>query len=171
MYRRGARRWRKLYRVNGHLFQAKRFSRVCTDCRANLAVNRTLWPAISRTAMDFLRNDSRKQKTKPLKRAMTGDWAMRMSVSEKGSDLMSHDCDEQQQGVQFVLFWWLSWCCFLQRASCAYCSDRIWGLGRQGYKCINCKLLVHKKCHKLIKITCGMTMVGKATCWQNFTLT
>ena len=28
MYRRGARRWRKLYRVNGHLFQAKRFSRV-----------------------------------------------------------------------------------------------------------------------------------------------
>jgi len=30
MYRRGARRWRKLYRVNGHLFQAKRFSRVST---------------------------------------------------------------------------------------------------------------------------------------------
>ena len=28
MYRRGARRWRKLYRVNGHLYQAKRFSRV-----------------------------------------------------------------------------------------------------------------------------------------------
>lgn len=28
MYRRGARRWRKLYRVNCHLFQAKRFSRV-----------------------------------------------------------------------------------------------------------------------------------------------
>lgn len=29
MYRRGARRWRKLYRINGHSFQAKRFSRVC----------------------------------------------------------------------------------------------------------------------------------------------
>lgn len=28
IYRRGARRWRKLYRVNGHLFQAKRFNRV-----------------------------------------------------------------------------------------------------------------------------------------------
>ncbi|KAM4563389.1 protein kinase C zeta type isoform 2-T2 [Odontesthes bonariensis] len=27
IYRRGARRWRKLYRVNGHLFQAKRFNR------------------------------------------------------------------------------------------------------------------------------------------------
>ncbi|KAK2175595.1 hypothetical protein NP493_720g01025 [Ridgeia piscesae] len=68
MYRRGARRWRKLYRVNGHLFQPKRFSR---------------------------------------------------------------------------------------EAFCAFCSDRIWGLGRQGYKCINCKLLVHKRCHRLIKLTCG----------------
>ncbi|XP_052821056.1 protein kinase C iota type-like isoform X1 [Mya arenaria] len=70
MYRRGARRWRKLYRVNGHLFQAKRFSR---------------------------------------------------------------------------------------KAVCEFCQDRIWGLGRQGYKCIQCKLLVHKRCHKLVKITCGTT--------------
>jgi hypothetical protein len=28
IYRRGARRWRKLYRINGHIFQAKRFNRV-----------------------------------------------------------------------------------------------------------------------------------------------
>ena len=28
IYRRGARRWRKLYRLNGHIFQAKRFNRV-----------------------------------------------------------------------------------------------------------------------------------------------
>ena len=28
IYRRGARRWRKLYKVNGHIFQAKRFNRV-----------------------------------------------------------------------------------------------------------------------------------------------
>ncbi|XP_053378574.1 atypical protein kinase C-like [Mercenaria mercenaria] len=68
MYRRGARRWRKLYRVNGHLFQAKRFSR---------------------------------------------------------------------------------------KAVCEFCQDRIWGLGRQGFKCIQCKLLVHKRCHKLVKIQCG----------------
>ncbi|XP_046866138.1 atypical protein kinase C isoform X2 [Drosophila willistoni] len=67
IYRRGARRWRKLYRVNGHIFQAKRFNR---------------------------------------------------------------------------------------RASCAYCRDRIWGLGRQGFKCIQCKLLVHKKCHKLVQKHC-----------------
>uniref|UniRef100_A0A8C9Q5J5 protein kinase C n=1 Tax=Spermophilus dauricus TaxID=99837 RepID=A0A8C9Q5J5_SPEDA len=68
IYRRGARRWRKLYCANGHTFQAKRFNRC---------------------------------------------------------------------------------------AHCAICTDRIWGLGRQGYKCINCKLFVHKKCHKLVTIECG----------------
>ncbi|ESO89925.1 hypothetical protein LOTGIDRAFT_124219, partial [Lottia gigantea] len=68
MYRRGARRWRKLYRVNGHLFQPKRFSR---------------------------------------------------------------------------------------KAFCQLCTDRIWGLGRQGFKCIQCKLLVHKRCHKQIHTPCG----------------
>lgn len=46
-----------------------------------------------------------------------------------------------------------------QRAVCALCSDRIWGLGRQGFKCINCKMLVHKKCHKFLKIPCGSVMV------------
>uniref|UniRef100_A0A4W3H0R1 protein kinase C n=1 Tax=Callorhinchus milii TaxID=7868 RepID=A0A4W3H0R1_CALMI len=71
IYRRGARRWRKLYRVNGHLFQAKRFNR---------------------------------------------------------------------------------------RAYCGHCSERIWGLGRQGYKCINCKLLVHKRCHKLVPLSCQRHM-------------
>ncbi|XP_076277224.1 protein kinase C iota type isoform X2 [Lasioglossum baleicum] len=70
IYRRGARRWRKLYRVNGHIFQAKRFNR---------------------------------------------------------------------------------------KAFCAFCQDRIWGLGRQGFKCIQCKLLVHKKCHKVVRKSCLST--------------
>lgn len=34
IYRRGARRWRKLYRANGHLFQAKRFNRVSAAASA-----------------------------------------------------------------------------------------------------------------------------------------
>jgi len=72
IYRRGARRWRKVYKVNGHIFQAKRFNR---------------------------------------------------------------------------------------RAFCAYCHDRIWGLGRQGFKCTQCKLLIHKKCHKLIKVGCDVSQV------------
>ncbi|MGH0149275.1 UNVERIFIED_CONTAM: hypothetical protein FKN15_041893, partial [Acipenser sinensis] len=76
IYRRGARRWRKLYYAKGHTFQAKRFNR---------------------------------------------------------------------------------------RAHCAICTDRIWGLGRQGYKCINCKLLVHKKCHKLVTIECGRHLIQDPT--------
>jgi len=42
-----------------------------------------------------------------------------------------------------------------QRAFCAFCKDRIWGLGRQGFKCIQCKLLVHKKCHKMVQKPCS----------------
>ncbi|KRZ07199.1 Protein kinase C iota type [Trichinella zimbabwensis] len=67
VYRRGARRWKKFYRIHGHLFTAKRFNR---------------------------------------------------------------------------------------RAICAICRDRIWGLGRQGFRCVTCKLAVHKKCHKLVKLSC-----------------
>jgi len=77
IYRRGARRWRKMYKVNGHIFQAKRFNR---------------------------------------------------------------------------------------KATCAYCNDRIWGLGRQGFKCLQCKLLIHKKCHKLFRMDCyasHATMQGR----------
>uniref|UniRef100_A0A3B3TFQ4 Protein kinase C n=1 Tax=Paramormyrops kingsleyae TaxID=1676925 RepID=A0A3B3TFQ4_9TELE len=77
IYRRGARRWRKLYCANGHTFQAKRFNR---------------------------------------------------------------------------------------RAHCAICTDRIWGLGRQGYKCVTCKLLVHKRCHKLVTVECGRLMVRVSLC-------
>ncbi|ELK19601.1 Protein kinase C zeta type [Pteropus alecto] len=71
IYRRGARRWRKLYRANGHLFQAKRFNR---------------------------------------------------------------------------------------RAYCGQCSERIWGLARQGYRCVHCQLLVHKRCHVLVPLTCRRHM-------------
>ena len=52
---------------------------------------------------------------------------------------------------------------YLQRAFCAYCHDRIWGLGRQGFKCTQCKLLIHKKCHKLIKVGCDVEKVNQLT--------
>ena len=68
IYRRGARRWRKIYMVNGHKYQAKRFART---------------------------------------------------------------------------------------ALCKVCQDRIWGLGRQGYKCLECKIMVHKRCHKYINLLCS----------------
>ncbi|CAF1270451.1 unnamed protein product [Adineta steineri] len=70
IYRRGARRWRKLYLINGHRYQAKRFSTT---------------------------------------------------------------------------------------AACTVCNDRLWGLGRQGYKCLDCRVLVHKRCVKQLRIVCGTT--------------
>lgn len=48
-----------------------------------------------------------------------------------------------------------------QRAYCGQCSERIWGLARQGYRCINCKLLVHKRCHVLVPLTCRRHMVSR----------
>ncbi|TTS16960.1 Protein kinase C zeta type [Bagarius yarrelli] len=42
IYRRGARRWRKLYRVNGHLFQTKRFNRGVVDGIDKLQISETL---------------------------------------------------------------------------------------------------------------------------------
>lgn len=57
IYRRGARRWRKLYLINGHRYQAKRFSTT---------------------------------------------------------------------------------------AACTVCNDRLWGLGRQGYKCLDCRVCLSR---------------------------
>jgi len=68
LYRRGARRWRKIYQFNGHSFVARRFGKM-------------------------------------------------------------------QQ--------------------CPICRDIIWGLGRQGVKCLNCKFMVHKRCHRFVKFSCG----------------
>ncbi|XP_015793089.1 protein kinase C iota type [Tetranychus urticae] len=76
IYRRGARRWRKIYKVNGHSFQPRRFNKV---------------------------------------------------------------------------------------TPCIYCGDQIWGLGRQGFKCLSCKLMVHKKCHKLLQTSCTGQQITRST--------
>jgi len=46
IYRRGARRWRKLYRINGHIFQAKRFNRVSRPSKsiANSFIHPSICP-------------------------------------------------------------------------------------------------------------------------------
>ncbi len=38
-----------------------------------------------------------------------------------------------------------------QTAFCEKCEDRIWGLGRQGYRCESCKMTVHKRCCYFLK--------------------
>lgn len=121
IYRRGARRWRKLYYASGHAFQAKRFNRV------------------------------RYQQVHLL------------SLS-----LNQSECSLCTDPLNVIFFSFFLICLFFfcppeQRAHCAICADRIWGLGRQGYKCINCKLLVHKKCHKLVTVECGRPMIHVRT--------
>uniref|UniRef100_H0VVE5 protein kinase C n=1 Tax=Cavia porcellus TaxID=10141 RepID=H0VVE5_CAVPO len=43
---------------------------------------------------------------------------------------------------------------FSKRAHCAVCSDPTGGFGRKAYKCMHCKILVHKKCHTLVRVPC-----------------
>uniref|UniRef100_H0W0B4 protein kinase C n=1 Tax=Cavia porcellus TaxID=10141 RepID=H0W0B4_CAVPO len=43
---------------------------------------------------------------------------------------------------------------FSKRANCAVCSDPTGGFGRKAYKCMHCKILVHKKCHTLVRVPC-----------------
>lgn len=59
---------------------------------------------------------------------------------------------------------WVQLTCVLvcdPKAPCSGCADSIWSLRtQQGYKCINCKVLLHKRCHRLRPLTCPMLMVG-----------
>ncbi|THD20521.1 Protein kinase C [Fasciola hepatica] len=44
---------------------------------------------------------------------------------------------------------------FNKNAECAYCHGRIWGLGQQGFKCITCRLLLHRRCRGCVQHKCG----------------
>ncbi|ESN91596.1 hypothetical protein HELRODRAFT_70373, partial [Helobdella robusta] len=48
---------------------------------------------------------------------------------------------------------------FGKRAVCAFCTDHVWGLGRQGLRCVQCKMFVHKRCHRLIRVPCSVVVV------------
>lgn len=62
----------------------------------------------------------------------------------------------------------------LKTNTCAYCQDKIWAIGSVGLECVNCKLVVHKKCHKLARVMCGAnaaaTAAGGAMNVANLTL-
>eukprot|EP00051_Salpingoeca_urceolata_P006007 m.79907 g.79907 ORF g.79907 m.79907 type:complete len:660 (+) comp14643_c1_seq1:246-2225(+) len=43
---------------------------------------------------------------------------------------------------------------FKQPTFCAHCSQFMWGLNKQGYKCRLCGLVTHKRCHQYIGFAC-----------------
>ncbi|GAV00767.1 hypothetical protein RvY_11568 [Ramazzottius varieornatus] len=46
-------------------------------------------------------------------------------------------------------------------AVCHVCRDRIWGFGSPGFKCVNCRLLVHRRCHEQVRVACEPQEVEK----------
>ena len=44
-----------------------------------------------------------------------------------------------------------------QPSFCSHCDEFIYGIGLQGYRCLACDAVVHKRCHQEVKTKCKNT--------------
>ncbi|XP_030567476.1 putative protein kinase C delta type homolog isoform X1 [Drosophila novamexicana] len=52
---------------------------------------------------------------------------------------------------------------FRQPTFCAFCNLFLWGFGKQGYQCIICQTVVHKKCHEKLLGKCSGSVFNSAS--------
>ena len=90
IYRRGARRWRKLYRVNGHLFQAKRFNHVTMDSDSMIQLLLNFFPF----SMDYFR-----ELVVLIAMIESGDWVVKVSNAFSASYLSTKNVINSSKSV------------------------------------------------------------------------
>ncbi|XP_075158424.1 protein kinase C delta isoform X3 [Haematobia irritans] len=70
---------------------------------------------------------------------------------------IKHQKTHESNGHRFVAKF------FRQPTFCAFCNLFLWGFGKQGYQCITCQTVVHKRCHEKLLGKCSGSVFDSAS--------